>query len=453
MTAEHTRPDGQRDAGQPEPPEQASASEQVELAQLRALYAQEQSRVRELEASQQQLELYANDLRRTFSELRRQLAHMNELHRISSAIGSVLDPNAVMARTLEGLDNLVDNQAACIYLLDGDRATQAARQGRDWLLPPADMLADEDPVARVLIAEGDDAISADGQSLTVGMRAGGVMIGALHLRRDHGAALTNEDRKLVELVATEAAAAIHNARLYEQTQRLATTDPLTGLFNYRYFRDALSMEVARANRLEYPVGLLMIDCDNFKRVNDTFGHPVGDSVLRDVATALRHNLRQTDVAARYGGEEFSIILPGLGPRGVRAVGEKLRHAVRRIQPLESEGQGPLPITISLGGVSLVPPSVDAVELVRLADAALYQAKRRGKDRVCIVPEAPEQDERPANRQETIDQTASGHRVDGRGTEGHGTEGHGTEGHGTEGRTDDPGRREKEQHEQAHRPLG
>jgi diguanylate cyclase (GGDEF)-like protein len=204
--------------------------------------------------------------------------------------------------------------------------------------------------------------------------------------------MVDEDRKLAELVAAEAAAAIYNARLYEQTQRLATTDALTSLPNHRFFREALAMEIARANRLGYSLGLLMIDVDNFKRVNDTFGHPVGDEVLRNIARVLRSSLRQTDVAARYGGEEFAIVLPGLGPRGVRAVGEKLRRAVKTLQPLVTTGAPPFQISVSIGGASAAPPELNAVDLVRVADSALYQAKRRGRDAVCVAEDVPAGDQ-------------------------------------------------------------
>jgi len=195
-------------------------------------------------------------------------------------------------------------------------------------------------------------------------------------------------------VAAEAAAAIHNARLYEQTQRLAVTDPLTNLSNHRFFREALALEIARAGRLGYAIGLLMIDVDNFKRVNDTFGHPVGDDVLRNISRVLRTNLRQTDVAARYGGEEFAIVLPGLGPRGVRAVGEKLRRAVRSLPPLITDDGVPFQISVSVGGVSASHPELNAVDLIRVADSALYAAKRRGRDSVCVAADDPNDDQSP-----------------------------------------------------------
>jgi diguanylate cyclase (GGDEF)-like protein len=138
----------------------------------------------------------------------------------------------------------------------------------------------------------------------------------------------------------------------------------------------------------------MIDVDNFKRVNDTFGHPVGDDVLRSIADVLRSNLRQTDVAARYGGEEFAIVLPGLGARGVQAVGEKLRRAVRSLQPLVAEGSAPFQISISVGGVSASHPDLNAVDLIRVADSALYAAKRRGRDSVCVAADGTADDQHP-----------------------------------------------------------
>jgi diguanylate cyclase (GGDEF)-like protein len=352
-------------------------SEQDELIQLRA-------RVRELEAAQRQLEIYAEDLRRTFAELRRQLGYMNELHRVSTMIGSVLEPGEVLARTLEGVGRLVGNQAACIYLIEETTATRVAALGDEGLLPPDRLSTDEAPLAQMFDGSESAPIAEDARSLAVAMRASGVVVGVLYIVREYGAPLVDDDRKLAELVAAEAAAAIHNARLYEQTQRLAVTDPLTNLSNHRSFRDSLALEIARASRLGYALGLLMIDVDNFKRVNDTFGHPVGDDVLRSIADVLRRNLRQTDVAARYGGEEFAIVLPGLGPRGVQAVGEKLRRAVKALAPLVAEGSAPFQISISLGGVSASHPDLNAVDLIRVADSALYAAKRRGRDSVCVV---------------------------------------------------------------------
>ncbi len=365
------------------------SGEGVELAQLRRLYAQQQARVIELEAAQGQLLLYAEDLQGTFSELRRQLSRMNELHDISMVIGSVLEPREVMSRTLGGLGRLVEHDVACVYLVENGSAVRRATRGDVKLAPPRRIRLGEGPIGGLLAAGGTCLMASNHRALTVALRASGVTIGALHVVRLEGSPFADDDRKLVELVAAEAAAAVQNARLYEQTQRLATTDPHTGLFNYRYFREALEMEVARARRLGYAIGLLMVDLDNFKIVNDTFGHPVGDKVLREVASVLRRNLRRTDVAARYGGEEFAVILPGLGMPGLSAVGEKLRRAVHSIGPIKRSGSALIPITISVGGTSQQAPAADAGELVRQADEALYEAKRRGRDCVHVASEVRE----------------------------------------------------------------
>ena len=125
------------------------------------------------------------------------------------------------------------------------------------------------------------------------LRAGGRSLGALELRL--GEPLGEDDVKIVELLAAAAAVALQNAHLYQETQRLATTDALTGLSNYRHFHDLLQLEVQRARRMDYPIGLIIMDLDHFKQVNDRHGHPIGDVALRQVAEQLRKRLRRTDV--------------------------------------------------------------------------------------------------------------------------------------------------------------
>src|SRR5436190_20514722 len=159
--------------------------EQTELIHLRA-------RVHELEASQRQLEIYAEDLRRTFAELRRQLGYMSELHGISTMIGSVLEPGEVMARTLEGVGRLVANQAACIYLVDGRGAVRSAFLGDESLLPPERVSVDEAPFSTLLDGGAPPAIPDHARSMLVAMRASGVVVGMLHIIRSHGAPLVDD---------------------------------------------------------------------------------------------------------------------------------------------------------------------------------------------------------------------------------------------------------------------
>ncbi|GIX46436.1 MAG: diguanylate cyclase response regulator [Candidatus Tectimicrobiota bacterium] len=166
--------------------------------------------------------------------------------------------------------------------------------------------------------------------------------------------------------------------------RLAHTDGLTGLFNRRALQERLQQEVERANRYRRPLSLVMIDIDFFKHYNDTHGHLQGDTVLVEVALLLRQRSRAADFVARYGGEEFAIILPETAcPNAVR-FGERLRAAVARRR---FPGEDCLPggrLTISVGVASHRPLGTREA-LLQAADAALYQAKRQGRNRVCLAP--------------------------------------------------------------------
>ncbi|MDO8532365.1 MAG: diguanylate cyclase [Dehalococcoidia bacterium] len=176
-------------------------------------------------------------------------------------------------------------------------------------------------------------------------------------------------------------------KLQEKTEQLATTDGLTGLYNRRFFDEALHREIQRARRLNYPVTLLFGDIDRFKDFNDRYGHLAGDVALRNVATVLRLAVREVDVVARYGGEEFTIIFPGCAYDDAGNVAEKLRSAVEQarfaIRP--SDGQETeAGVTVSVGAAVYPDTATSAWDLVAQADAAMYQAKQAGRNRVRVT---------------------------------------------------------------------
>ncbi|HSG85583.1 MAG TPA: diguanylate cyclase [Candidatus Limnocylindrales bacterium] len=175
-------------------------------------------------------------------------------------------------------------------------------------------------------------------------------------------------------MSSEAAMALENARLYEAARAAADHDPLTGFLNHRAFHERLGEEILRAGRSRASVGLLMLDMDDFKVVNDTFGHLLGDRVLVWTADLIRASLRVSDVPARYGGDEFAVILPGAGPDEARAVAGRIRDAFAS-STFQAEGRGPVPIGISIGAAIHPADGLVGTELIAAADAALYAEKR------------------------------------------------------------------------------
>jgi diguanylate cyclase (GGDEF)-like protein len=197
------------------------------------------------------------------------------------------------------------------------------------------------------------------------------------------------ERDLFHYLGAQAARSLENASLHQEVQRQAVTDELTGLSNHRRFHELLGEETVRAQRERRPLALLMLDLDDFKAVNDRFGHQHGDLVLREVARVLRESCRATDEPARYGGEELAVALPGMGLRDAVRVGERVRRAIEAlVLPLPDGRPGGLQVTASVGVAALPETASSSAELIRAADAALYRAKAAGKNRAeRAVPQA------------------------------------------------------------------
>jgi diguanylate cyclase (GGDEF)-like protein len=162
----------------------------------------------------------------------------------------------------------------------------------------------------------------------------------------------------------------------DREKKLASTDPLTGIRNGRFFHEAAGAEIERAKRYGRPFTVAYFDLDNFKEVNDRFGHSRGDELLRLVAAAVRTNLRKTDCVARLGGDEFAVLLPETGYRPAAAVLRKIHQLI-----LEKMRQVGFPVTCSIGAVTFVRPARSAEELIRRADTCMYAAKKNGKNRL------------------------------------------------------------------------
>jgi diguanylate cyclase (GGDEF)-like protein len=188
---------------------------------------------------------------------------------------------------------------------------------------------------------------------------------------------------LIEQFRADLGLAVNNALAHDRLERLAAVDPLTDAYNRRFGLARLQEEYSRAVRSEAPLGVLMLDLDHFKEVNDVYGHLVGDRVLRAVARACRRVIREGDVLVRFGGEEFLVLLPGAGAEDVAQIGERVRRAVAETSV--AEGDQRIAVTVSLGGTTYRDSGASSPEqLVAQADAALYEAKAAGRDRLLVA---------------------------------------------------------------------
>ena len=205
-------------------------------------------------------------------------------------------------------------------------------------------------------------------------------VGAVSVARG-GRKFDAGEHELFSYLTNQAAQSVENVDLHETVQRQAVTDELTGLFNHRRFQEVMTTEVERARRYDQEMGLIMLDLDDFKRVNDTYGHLQGDEVLRAVATVLRQSSREIDEPARYGGEEMAVALPQTDLEGAFQFAERVRRRIEALALPLPDGEGVLRVTASFGAASLgTAGGVDKDAMVGAADHALYQAKRAGKNR-------------------------------------------------------------------------
>ena len=206
--------------------------------------------------------------------------------------------------------------------------------------------------------------------------AKGQSIGLVELLSKSSVSWDEQRLQLAHTMANEAGIALENARLYEDARKLADRDPLTGFFNHRFLHERLGEEVVRAQRGRRPLSVLMLDLDDFKLVNDTFGHLFGDRVLTWTAELIRSTLRASDIPARYGGDEFAIILPETDGDEARSAAERILEAFRT-RPFVGEQRGPVPVSASIGVATHPTDGRTPTELIAAADRALYSVKRDG----------------------------------------------------------------------------
>ena len=350
-------------------------------------------------------------LARLDSERRRvaQSERDGALARAAHALNVSLELQAVLDTLAREAGLAVGGEVAGVYLLEDD-GTGIATAGHNchdaWFgsrLEPGEgiagaVLASGRPVmtssyAEEIVAPSREIAEHIRSGVGVPMRWNGQLRGALSIGFSDERAVTADDLHVLEAIADLAVVACHNAEAYDDVRTAASTDALTGLLNHGAMQVRVREEIARAARDHQPLCCVLIDLDDFKRVNDELGHPAGDALLRRVADALRAEVRPYDQVARYGGDEFVLVLPGTEEHAARVVAERVRDRVRAGAPRSPHGPSG---TCSIGVAAWSAP-MGADDLLAAADRALLLAKRTGKGRVAIAN--PDADEELARLQE------------------------------------------------------
>jgi diguanylate cyclase (GGDEF)-like protein len=315
-----------------------------------------------------------------------------------SDLSATLDPDEVMHRLLEAASRLLPGDVAALLGRDGDRYVLTAGYGSDRLSAAGERFFDpagEAGLARLAQLAGPCVgTEPDGWAGPLGELLGrprswlaipvterGERLGTLLVTSAGTEAPSEAQVQVVAALVEQGMIAYQNARLFSQVRRLATIDGLTGLYNRSHFFDMAGRLLQVAQRHWRPVAAIMLDIDHFKRINDTYGHPVGDEVIRTVAARLRESVRGTDILGRYGGEEFVLVTPETVAE-TAVLAERLRAAVGG-RPVQTDA-GPLTVTISVGMAYVDQGEKDLSELLARADGALYAAKQNGRNRVEVL---------------------------------------------------------------------
>jgi diguanylate cyclase (GGDEF)-like protein len=311
------------------------------------------------------------------------------LRRIGETFASNLDRDALLEIVVRTAIDAVNGEG-------GHALLENERDGKlESVASAGTAVGDDRPAAafeaeRRVLAVGEPALVnvEGGHALAHPLRAGpaagalaDAVTGVISVwRRDR--AFSHRERELFHYLAGQAAVSIENVGLHETVERQAVTDELTGLSNRRRFQEVLGAEVERSKRFDQQLGLVMLDIDDFKSVNDNYGHQQGDIVLREVARILRASSREIDEPARYGGEELAVVLPGTDLEGAHNLAERVRAGIEALRlPVTGDDTAePLRITASFGAAALSDATANSRALVAAADEALYQAKRAGKNR-------------------------------------------------------------------------
>lgn len=328
-----------------------------------------------------------------YSLERRRAKQLEVINEIAKQTTAVLDQAELLAKVCGLIQQSFEVGQVSVLLREEEELVLRATQGKLTSTTPVGgrlpiatklcgrSLAEGTTIVGTTIEPGTSLAHETRSCMGIPLVSFGQTLGVLVLESEQEGRFQAIDGESLEAVADICATAIQNAHYVERVKQLAYLDGLTGIFNRRFFEMRIIEEIDRARRFESGMAVLMVDIDQFKRLNDEFGHLLGDEVLRQVSSIFSQQLRKIDVVCRYGGEEFGILLSQTNPQHALGVAEKLR---RLVETWQFPGVA-RPVTISTGVATFPAHGTTRDELVKAADAGLYAAKQSGRNRVLLGP--------------------------------------------------------------------
>ncbi|MEW6607737.1 MAG: sensor domain-containing diguanylate cyclase [bacterium] len=358
----------------------------------------------ELELEKEKLQKLLQRLKGNLKEIDKKNQMLNEIYKLSLKIGSSLNLEDELNSIIDVTNEFLKSDLILISLVDENKQELEFKAKKGNLLskiPDVNKIKIEESILGQVIRTGQPVSISDlskidsndrlftskkgiSSLLSVPLIVNEKPIGVFTCVYSKVMEFKEDEVKFLSLIATRAALSINNAQLHDEIRKLAITDGLTGLYNYRYFQESLKREIERCKRIKSSLSLLMIDIDHFKDFNDTYGHQEGDILLSRLAMLLNYHIRQTDIIARYGGEEFVIIATDISLGNTFLLGERIRHEIEKGLLTEEDAyrlKTTLPVTISIGIAVFPADALEQKELIKCADTALYEAKNTGRNRV------------------------------------------------------------------------
>ncbi len=335
---------------------------------------------------------------------RRSASKMEAVSALSYELNSTLNIKEMLEILVEKVELIVPCDQCAVFLVDRESRRLVLHAERGFRFPrdkrfsfpmnkglPGSVLTHGQPLLFATVKEGQVVPGYTGikkmrSFMGFPLKFQEEFAGVLIFASAEPGKFTSDEMATLGTLVNQASAQVSNAILHEQVEKVAITDGLTGLYNHRHFQERLSHELKRSLRQEQPVSLLLLDIDHFKKVNDDYGHPFGDEVLKKISAQLSDVARDIDLVARYGGEEFVVILANAGRRDCSKVAGRIRKGIESLS-FVFEGET-VKTTVSLGGATFPEDGETKEELIRHADQALYHSKHAGRNRYTAFKNVP-----------------------------------------------------------------